>query len=205
MPIAEGSHFTRARRRASPARAPRARRLRYGWIEATHSKCSRMRSRDVARIGVGDVERGVLGIRRAALVVARGRRRTAAASRRGACRRAGCACARRRRGRRCPAASCAQPALRKNRRRAYCPGLSRLSMRGLTKMPLPESPVPIRCAWLSQTLRRIEALPGGAHQLVLGEAARQRARGRDSRSPAPARSARRRARRRRAGERRAAS
>ena len=44
------------------------------------------------------------------------------------------------------AVSCTQPALRKNRRRAYCPGFSRLSVCGLTKMPPPESPVPIRCA-----------------------------------------------------------
>jgi hypothetical protein len=49
-----------------------------------------------------------------------------------------------------PEASCTQPAFRKKRRRAYCPGFSRLSVAGLTKIPLPESPVPIRCEWLSQ-------------------------------------------------------
>src|SRR5258706_8793022 len=50
-----------------------------------------------------------------------------------------------------PLASCTQPALRKNRRRAYSPGWSGLSIFGLTYRPLPESPVPIRCACESQT------------------------------------------------------
>src|SRR3954470_389655 len=50
-----------------------------------------------------------------------------------------------------PSARCVQPALRKKRRRAYWPGFSTLSVAGCTTMPLPESPVPIRWAWLSQT------------------------------------------------------
>src|SRR5258706_363194 len=50
-----------------------------------------------------------------------------------------------------PGESFAQPAFMKNRRRAYCPGLRRLSIRGFTTMPLPESPVPPRWAWPSQT------------------------------------------------------
>src|SRR3954471_11027166 len=50
-----------------------------------------------------------------------------------------------------PSDRCVQPALRKKRRRAYWPGFRTLSVAGCTTMPLPESPVPMRCAWLSQT------------------------------------------------------
>ena len=108
-----------------------------------------MLARDIARIRVRDVEHGVRDVGRAVLVVrALEREKDQLASRREAVDQVahaldvGAIDALR--------ASCTQPAFRKKSLRAYWPGLSRLSVAGLTKMPLPESPVPMRCEWLSQ-------------------------------------------------------